>query len=223
MTTRCKRFHKSTLFLLLAVAVAADGLCSAGHASDQAAQSYLRSLASASNGAEITGSVNTRTVLATGRTPSTAVESHARAARAVFGAARAAMERAFLLGEAAPRTNVAMLEAAMKELNDYLASVASAAKPRSADAARKAASLAHDWYQAGSKVIRPPAEGVVELPSLASLHRKADAVGTALDRVIEEAVALAPRAPKRKMQPASRVADSVNPGAAFGQDRNTHY
>jgi hypothetical protein len=227
MPIRGKLSHKSTLFLLLMVTVTADGLRGAAHASDQAAQNYLRSLTRASDGPEITGTVNTRIALRAGHASLTAVASHARAARAVFSAARAAMERGFLLGETAPKSSVAVLEAAMKELGDHLAIVGSAAKPRSADGVRKASSLAQDWYEAGLKIIKPPVEGVIELPLPMSVYSKADAVSAALDRVIEEAVALAPPpapAPKRRAQPASRVvADSINPAGAVGRSRDMHY
>jgi hypothetical protein len=223
MTIHARLSRKSTLFLLLIAAVAADGLRGDAAASDQAAQNYLRSLSRANDGSDITGSVNPRIALPTGH--ASAVANHARAARAVFGAARAAMERGLLLGEAAPKANAAVLEATMKELNDYLAIVASASKPRSADAVKKASGLARDWYEAGLKIIKPPAEGVTELPSPMSVQSKADAVSTALDRIVEEAVALAPRPglAKRRAQPASRVAaDGMNPAGIFGQDR-THY
>lgn len=223
MTIHARLSRKSTLFLLLIAAVAADGLRGDAAASDQAAQNYLRSLSKGSDSSEITGSVATRIALPTGH--ASAVANHARAARAVFGAARAAMERGFLLGEAAPKANAAVLEATMKELNDYLAIVASASKPRSADAAKKASGLAREWYEAGLKIVRPPVEGVTELPTLLSVQSKADAVSSALDRIVEETVALAPRPglAKPRAKPASRVAaDNFNPAGIFGQDR-THY
>ena len=225
MTNRGELSRKSTFFLLLMATVSADGLRGAAQASDQAAQNYLRSLTRASDGPEITGTVNARTALPAGHASLTVVASHARAARAVFGAARAAMERGFLLGETAPKSNIAVLEAAMKELNDHLAIVANAPKPRSADGVRLASSLAQDWYEAGLKIIKPPVEGVTELPSPMSVHSKADAVGAALDRVIEEVVASAPRpAPKRKAQPASRVAaDAMDPAGLVGRSREMHF
>lgn len=223
MSIRGKLSRKSTLFLLLIAAVAADGLRGAADASDQAAQNYLRSLVGATDSSDITGTVNTRVAPPTGHASLTAVASHAHAARAAFGAARAAMERGLLLGETASKSNVAVLEAAMKELSEHLAIVGSAAKPRSADAVRKVSSLAQDWYEAGLKIIKPPVEGVTELPTHISVHSKADAVSAALDRVIEEAVAQAPRpglAPKRKPQTASRVvADGTHPtGVVVGRD-----
>ena len=220
MSIRAKLSRKSTPLLLLLAAVAADGLLGAAHASDQAARNYLRSLAGATDSSDVTGTVNARVAPPSGHASPTAVASHAQAARAAFGAARTAMERGMLLGETA--SNVAVLEAAMKELSASLAIVASAAKPRSADAVRKASSLAQDWYEAGLKIVKPPVEGVTELPTPMSVRSKADAVSAALDHVIEEAVAQAPRpglAPKRKAQTASRVvADSVHPAAVIGRD-----
>jgi hypothetical protein len=120
-----------------------------------------------------------------------------------------------------------VLEAAMKALEGHLAVLAATAKPQSADAIKQAGNLAQNWYEAGLKIIRPPAEGITELPTPVSVQSKADAAGAALDLVIKETIASAPRpvrAAKRRTQPAARVvADGVNPLGIFIHNQNTHH
>jgi methyl-accepting chemotaxis protein len=116
--------------------------------------------------------------------------SHARAAQARFNIARAAMERGLLMGVAAPPTNLATLEAAMKDVFEDLKVVAERMSGSdSADGIKSAEKLAREWYQAGLGILRPPAEGVVALPFAASVLNKADAVGEAIDLVVEGASA----------------------------------
>jgi methyl-accepting chemotaxis protein len=116
--------------------------------------------------------------------------SHARAAQARFNIARAAMERGLLMGVAAPPTNLATLEAAMKDVFEDLKVVAERMSGSdSADGIKTAEKLAREWYQAGLGILRPPAEGVVALPFAASVLNKADAVGEAIDLVVEGASA----------------------------------
>ncbi len=115
--------------------------------------------------------------------------SHARAAQAKFNEARAAMERGFMLpdGRAA---NVAMLEAAMKDVFEELKIVAERmSHSQSAQAIGKAEAVAREWYEGGLQILRPPAGGLVELPATSRLMSKADAVGEAIDLVVEEASA----------------------------------
>jgi hypothetical protein len=120
----------------------------------------------------------------------TAVD-HARAARARFNEARNALERA-LLSDGAPKADVVVLEAAMKDVNENLALLAAMAQPPATDAILKAMRLAQDWYQAGLKIVSPPAEGVTELPLPMSLRSKGDAVAAALDQVAKQTIVHAP-------------------------------
>jgi methyl-accepting chemotaxis protein len=116
--------------------------------------------------------------------------SHARAAQARFNIARAAMERGLLMGVAAPPTNLATLETAMKDVFEDLKVVAERMSGSdSAEGIKTAEKLAREWYQAGLGILRPPAEGVVALPFAASVLNKADAVGEAIDLVVEGASA----------------------------------
>jgi methyl-accepting chemotaxis protein len=49
--------------------------------------------------------------------------------------------------------------------------------------------LAKDWYRAGMKILAPPPEGLTELPLIASVIAKSDAVAAAIDNVVEDASA----------------------------------
>jgi methyl-accepting chemotaxis protein len=116
--------------------------------------------------------------------------SHARAAQAKFNEARAAMDRGLMLREGAPATNVAALEAAMKEVIEELKVVAERmSQSQSAESIKKAEALAKEWYQGGLRILRPPADGLVALPATVAVMSKADAVGEAIDQVVEEASA----------------------------------
>ena len=115
--------------------------------------------------------------------------SHARAAQAKFNEARAAMERGFMLpdGRAA---NVAMLEAAMKDVFEELKIVAERmSHSQSARSDREGGGRGAGVVQGGLRILRPPAGGLVELPATSRLMSKADAVGEAIDLVVEEASA----------------------------------
>jgi hypothetical protein len=231
MTIRSTILGRSKLFLLLVAAVVADGVASTARASDAAAQNYLQTLTNPDP--DITGNVNARVTPAA----TSVMVSHARAARALFSEARAAMDRGLLVGEAAPAANVAAVDAAMKHLRLHLDILASIAKPRTAAAVKKASGLTQEWYEAGLKVIKPSTDGVLELPAPVAMHAKADAVAAALEIVIEDAVgALKPatpsltrrhvRAPKRRVQPVAagpRVGDSPNLADLLGFKRDTHY
>jgi methyl-accepting chemotaxis protein len=116
--------------------------------------------------------------------------SHARAAQAKFNEARAAMERGLLMRESAPPNNIATLEAAMKDVFEELKVAAERMKgSESADSVKDAEKVAREWYQAGMGIIRPPAQGVVQLPMANSVLGKADAVAEAIDLVVESASA----------------------------------
>jgi methyl-accepting chemotaxis protein len=116
--------------------------------------------------------------------------SHARAAQARFNEARAAMERGLLMREAAPPNNIAALENAMKDVFEDLKIVAQRmSAAQSVDGVNKAEKLAREWYQAGLGILKPPAQGLVALPVATSVLGKADAVGEAIDLVVEAASA----------------------------------
>jgi methyl-accepting chemotaxis protein len=116
--------------------------------------------------------------------------SHARAAQTRFGEARAAMERELPLGDAANASGGALIEAAM---NDVLAEL-KVVSERGGNAGHAndvaiAEQLAQDWYRSGLQIIRPPADGLTELPLPAIVMRQADAVANAIDQVVEDASA----------------------------------
>jgi methyl-accepting chemotaxis protein len=116
--------------------------------------------------------------------------SHARAAQARFNEVRAAMERRLLLREAASGSGVAALQAGMKDVNEELKVVTERlGQSRSTDSVSKADGLARDWFQAGMQIIKPPAQGLTELPSSAAVIAKGDAVAEAIDLLVEEASA----------------------------------
>jgi hypothetical protein len=209
MSIRCKTMLTSRLWLLLACGAAVVTSSGTAGAADLQLKPHLRSYAaagksaqalSASNG-DITGTVNARTP--SGEPILTVAVARARAARARFNEARHALERAMLLREAAPKADIATLEAAMK---DVFADLAALEHARSADAVRKAENLAQDWYAAGLKIVKPPAEGVTELPLPMKVRDKADAVAAALDQVLEQTVAEAPPPSQRSVKPPKRRA-----------------
>jgi methyl-accepting chemotaxis protein len=58
-----------------------------------------------------------------------------------------------------------------------------------ADVITNAQNLTLDWYRTGSQIIKPPAEGLTQLPFPADVTRKADAVAAAIDQIVEGASA----------------------------------
>jgi hypothetical protein len=181
----------SRLLLVLAAAAPAvgAGLAAADDlqpARQSAATSHARPGA-AGDATNITGAIGAR-----GNTGAIgAVAGNARAARAHFNEARVAMEQALLLRDANPKPNITMLEAAMSNLSRELATIERMSQTHS-EAAKHAANLAQDWYQDGLKIIKPRPEGLLEVPFPMNIRLKADAVGVALDQVIEEASVRAP-------------------------------
>jgi hypothetical protein len=229
MTIRSTVLGGSKLFLLFMAAVVADGVTSTARASDAAAQNYLQTLTDD----DITGKVDPRA-----NPPAMSLMlSHSRAARALFGEARASLDRALLLTETSPAANVAAVDAAMKNLRLHLEILALTAKPRTAAVVKTATAQVEDWYASGIKVIKPSTDGVLELPSPVTLQAKADAASASLEQVIADAVgALKPiasttsrkvRATKRRTQPASAATqpngDSANWQFVLGLHRDTHY
>jgi methyl-accepting chemotaxis protein len=114
--------------------------------------------------------------------------SSARAAQARFAEARAAMERGLSFRDPAQQANTAALDAAMKDVFEELKVVAERmGRSRSIDPVRKAEGLARDWHQAGLRIFKTGANAASE--SGAAVMSKADAVGEAIDQVVEEASA----------------------------------
>jgi methyl-accepting chemotaxis protein len=114
--------------------------------------------------------------------------SHARAAQASFNDARAVMERALLLRDATPAANVLTLENTTNDVTEELKIVAE----RMAQAGRagligNAEKLLLDWHRAGMQIIKPQGNGPSEPLSATTVAKKAEAVATAIDLVVEDA------------------------------------
>jgi hypothetical protein len=84
---------------------------------------------------------------------------------------------------------------------------------------KNAKALVQDWYQAGLKIIKPPAQGVNDLPFPVTVDAKANAVARALDQLIEEAGA--PKLSKKRAQaiyrPSGRAPANAGREPGFGQ------
>ena len=130
--------------------------------------------------------------------PSTAAISYAHSARATFAKARAAMELGILLLDSAPRTNLSTLEASTASLILELDALERLPQNQSSTSIKDAKTSVQDWYQAGLKIIKPPAQGVYELPFPATVEAKANMVARALDQLIEEADA--PKVSRKRTQ-----------------------
>ena len=108
----------------------------------------------------------------------------------VFNEARAAIERGLSSAEAAPKANIDAFTAAMKDTLEELKVVGDRmGKSQSLDSLKKAQSLGQDWSQAASGAIKGKAKGPADAAVLSPLMGKADAVGEALDMVVEDASA----------------------------------
>jgi len=132
----------------------------------------------------------------------------ARIVQAKFGEARAAMDKALLLRDAAPAANLRALEAAMDEMDEALlrlADRASASGP--AISVSQARTLARDWYDSGLKIVNPPRGGVTELPLTTVVASKGSAAAAALDKVVQRmssrAAGMSPQPTQLTMQPAN--------------------
>jgi hypothetical protein len=221
MITRSAFVLISRLFMLLAAGVAGDAARSDAEASDEAIRAYFRSLAGAAGEPEVTGSVGAP---AAGAVPLTAAAIHARAARTRFDEARVAMERQLLLHEPAPNAGIAAIETAMTGLRQEMTALSPASQ--ASDAVKKALALSQDWYQAGLKILKPPAGGLVELPLPMVVARKGAAAAVAFDDLVQEASAAKPQRsagpPKKRARasarPAAAGADTI---AASVLDRDT--
>jgi hypothetical protein len=159
--------------------------------------------------AEVTGAIDVR---AAGVIQPAPVVSRARAAFVRFTEARTAMEHGLLLRETPPKSDLAAIRSGMKDLLDDLSAVEQMEQSRFASSAKEAKRLADDWYQSGMKIIAPPALGVTEMPLPMLVKGKAEAVATALDRLVEETTAntaVAANASARAVTPV-KAALSVN-------------
>jgi methyl-accepting chemotaxis protein len=116
--------------------------------------------------------------------------SHARAAQARFSDARAAMERALLLHDSAHASTYAQLEAAMNDVIAELKIVNERGGKEGRDQVIvDAERLAQAWYRTGLLIIKPPADGLTQLPLAAHVVQQGDAVAAAIDQVVEDASA----------------------------------
>ena len=75
------------------------------------------------------------------------------------------MERALTLGEAAPASNGTQLEAAMTDVMAELQIVADrAGRAGYAKHVADAERLGQNWYRTGLLIVRPPANGLIDVP-----------------------------------------------------------
>jgi hypothetical protein len=151
-----------------------------------------------SQAAETTSSISWPAGARASLTPATAAISYAHSARATFAKARAAMELGILLLDGAPKTNLSTIEAATASLALELDALEGLPQNQSNISIRNAKTLVQDWYQAGLKIIKPPVQGVYDLPFPVTVEAKANAVARALDQLIEEADA--PKVSRRGTQ-----------------------
>lgn len=156
-----------------------------------------------SQAAETTSSISWPADVRASLTPATAAISHAHSARATFAKARAAMELGILLLDGAPKKNFSTLEAATASLALELDALERLPQNQSNTSIKSAKVLVQDWYEAGLKIIKPPAQGVHDLPFPVTVEAKANAVGRALDQLIEEADA--PKLSKKRPQMINRA------------------
>jgi hypothetical protein len=129
----------------------------------------------------------TRPQVAVASPPALTASDRALAAREQFNQARVAMERAMLLREANPATSIAALDAAMKDLSVHLVAIERMLGPQPSETAKSAKSLVQAWYSDGMKIIKPPEEGLLEVPFPMNVRTEAKAVASALDRLVDEA------------------------------------
>jgi hypothetical protein len=139
---------------------------------------------------DVTGTIEWPASARASLTPATAAISHTYSARASFAKARAAMESGILLREDVPKPNFASLEAATGDVLSELKALELVTQTHRNDTIRRAITLVQDWHETGLKIIKPPAEGVTALPFPATVAAKANAVSTALDQLIEQAIAV---------------------------------
>jgi hypothetical protein len=155
-------------------------------ASKPAGQSAKKSTTPAD---DITGSIRWPANMRANLPPATAAISHTFAARATFDKARAAMDLGILLLDDAPKGNLPALQAAVANLDAELDALAQLPQNQSNTAIKGTKGLVKDWYDAGLKIIKPPPQGVRELPFPVTVDSKASVVAQALDQLISDASA----------------------------------
>jgi hypothetical protein len=156
---------------------------------------------------EVTGAIDAH---AAGNAEPSAVIGRARMALDRFTEARAAMEHGFLLRETAPKSDIAAVQADMKDVRDNLAAIEQMDPSGSGASAKKARELADDWFSAGMQIMVPPANGLTEMPLPMLVKSKAEQVATALDRLVAEATTNAVHSAATLSQP---FAAAVPPAA----------
>jgi methyl-accepting chemotaxis protein len=112
--------------------------------------------------------------------------SHARAAQMQFAEARRAMERGLILRDAAPPSNMALLNDSMKQFVSDM-KVVRERMPSASGEIDKIVALAEDWLRMGLTYLKPPAGGLVQLPLTSAVVAKGNDVMNAIDLVVENA------------------------------------
>jgi methyl-accepting chemotaxis protein len=116
--------------------------------------------------------------------------THARVAQVRFGEARAALERGINAQDSAGSLDTKAFDDGVGDLLAELKVVRERITTGDApQAVAKAISLTQDWVSAGMTILKPPAEGVVELLPARSVREKGDQVAEAIDDVAEAAAA----------------------------------
>jgi hypothetical protein len=213
--------HKTPFLAALTLAAGAIAIAGTAMAADLPVQPHMRSHTQSNDAspatrlsikptrkpdspaAETTSSISWPADARASLTPGTAAISHAHSARATFAKARAAMELGILLLDGAPKKNLSTLEAATTTLVLELDALERLPQNQSNTSVKSAKALVQDWYEAGLKIIKPPAPGVHDLPFPVTVEAKANAVSRALDQLIEEADA--PKLSKKRPQMMNRA------------------
>ncbi|HEY6257868.1 MAG TPA: methyl-accepting chemotaxis protein [Xanthobacteraceae bacterium] len=116
--------------------------------------------------------------------------THARVAQVRFGEARAALERAVNARDSTSALDTKAIDDTIEELMAELKVVGERITTGDApQAVANAISLTQDWVSAGMTILKPPPDGVVEIPPLLAVQAKADQVAVAIDDVAEAAAA----------------------------------
>jgi hypothetical protein len=219
MSTRSTS-HQPTRMPLILAALAIGALFGLQDIA-QGADLSLRPRHRASTGDAATAAAASRIETTGSITPDTVRATHARMVRARFNDARGAMDRAMLIRDAVSKADIAVLDAAMRDIEIELQLLERAAAPgASADAAATANKLVHEWYEAGLQIINPPAAGVIELPMPMTVAGKADAAGAAIDRLITEVNADRPaqQTPAARSERHTRARAGLAAGSRVSRD-----
>ncbi len=112
--------------------------------------------------------------------------NRARAAQASFNKARAAMERALAFPDNVADDVVRQVDELAADVLDDLRIVRDRVNDEAVLGALETAQISvQSWHDVGLKILRPPAEGLMELPLAVMVSRKADRAAAALDDVVE--------------------------------------